>query len=109
MLKKEDASISYLFTEINRLYEVNPKLPSFCTTTENTPVIQQIKALEEMNENHPLLLDAVLDHRKKEWTAESAIDLLDVKGFEDHPDAVIEVLEGGHWKAAAIKRGLLQL
>ena len=108
-LKKKEPTVSEQLAEIERLYLINPLMPGYCSSKRKALGEKDISSLEKMNENHPLLLEAVLDHRKKEWTAESAMDLLDVKGFEEHPDAVIEVLEGGHWKAAAIKRDLLQL
>ena len=108
-INKKDPEVHELLLEIERLYQINSLMPDYCSSKENALGKKDIDSLEEMNKKHPLLLDAVLNPKKKAWTAESAIDLLDGKGFDDHPDAVIEVLEGGHWKAAAIKRDLLQL
>ena len=108
-IKRSKTKIPALLEEINRLYDINARLSGFATTKEETPGRDVVDRLIDMSKKHPTLLDAVLDEKNDQWTQEKAIDLLHEKFFDDHPDAVLEVLAGGHWKAAAMKRDLIQL
>ena len=105
----KNTEIPELLKEIQRLYNINKRMPEFTTDFSETPSLDVINGLIEMSKKHPMLLEAVLDESREEWSQESALDLLHEKCFNEHPDAVLEVLNGGHWKAAAIKRDLLQL
>ena len=54
----------------------------------------------------PNLLEAILDQNRSEWTVKSARDTLEY--FDEYPEALQEVLDGGHREAVAYKYDLLQ-
>jgi len=108
----EGASWEEIAEGIWQLANAHEKLVEFAVALpESQHSKEDLEFLINISEEnrHPILLDYILDEEKDDWDIESARDLLETKGFDDYPDAVIEVLDGANWKAAAAKRGLLQL
>jgi flagellar biosynthesis GTPase FlhF len=58
------------------------------------------------DEEHLYLL--YLEIVESDFELEFAYKLVNDRGFNDHPDALEEVINGGNWEAVAVKHGFLQ-
>ena len=107
--KYKGCSLKHLEQEIRGLAQLHPgMIPIVFAPSSERIGREDIDFLLDIgrDDRHPNLLYAVLDPNRTEWSVENAQDL--VLKFDEHPDAILEVLNGANQDAVAYKYGLLQ-
>tara|TARA_B100002052_G_scaffold210778_1_gene192798 strand:+ start:368 stop:1417 length:1050 start_codon:yes stop_codon:yes gene_type:complete len=105
----KDFSMKEILAVMQDLTKVNKGMIDVVFAPENDQISKDdIEFLLDIGERHPTLLSAVLDDNDSRWNIDTSKQLLELP-FNDHPEAVIEVVNGANVNAIATKRGWVQL
>ena len=102
-------NLKQLDKEIKKIGQLNRKmLPIVFAPAKERIAQEDIDFMMDIGKRNrfPNLLEAILDQNRSEWTVKSARDTLEY--FDEYPEALQEVLDGGHREAVAYKYDLLQ-